>query len=431
MLSSPSPFPDRAGRDPAIDLVRALCVVGVVTLHALMVGVTVDHGSPVFENAGESGWWLIPTSWALQVMPLFFIIGGFAGITSLRRSGANPVRFAATRVHRLLRPAIPVVAVVGALLALLTLCGVSDELIHIAGFRFGQPLWFLGVFLLCQVLLPSLAHLHDRHPLATVSALATAAVLVDIARGATGIEAVGFVNLVFVWLTLQQAGFFLADGRIDALPRRVRLVIAASAAALLLVSFLSGIHSPDLIENINPPTTALLLVGAAHAALFSLLRPRVTAFADRPRISAFTAFISQRAMTVYLWHMPVLLGMAGALALMAMTLQTELPALAGAHWWLSRPLWLAIAFAVTAALSLPLARIETARPRVPLTTRSQVAGAVTAGLGGVVLLLVAGTSPFTVAIAVVLWIVALRAVSAERALFAPAAVSPAPMPVRG
>ena len=73
-------------RDSAVDLVRAGCVIAVILLHSLMVGVTVTAQGPVFENAGDSGWWLTPVSWLLQVMPLFFVIGGFSGSIALRRS---------------------------------------------------------------------------------------------------------------------------------------------------------------------------------------------------------------------------------------------------------------------------------------------------------------------------------------------------------
>ena len=47
-----------AGRDTAIDFLRAVCVAGVVLLHAIMVGVTVVDGSPVFANASEGSWWI-------------------------------------------------------------------------------------------------------------------------------------------------------------------------------------------------------------------------------------------------------------------------------------------------------------------------------------------------------------------------------------
>ncbi|GAA5204304.1 acyltransferase [Microbacterium jejuense] len=404
------------GRDRAVDLVRAACIAGVVVLHAMMVGVAVTAGGPSFVNASDGTWWVVPLSWALQVMPLFFVIGGFSSATAYRRArgrGGDAVGFVAGRVQRLLRPAIVTVGVVGLLLALLASAGVPDDLVTLAGFRFGQPLWFLGVFLVCQALVPALLRLHERAPIATIAILALAAAGVDAVRLQSGIEGLGFLNLAFVWLALQQLGFFLADGRIDALARRTRLIVAIGGVAALAVSFASGIHSPDLVANINPPTTALLLVGVVHTALFSLLRAPIARFADRPLARRFTDFVTPRAMSVYLWHMPVLLGLAGLTAAAAIWTGMPLPAVDSGLWWLTRPAWLALALAVTAGVVVVAARVEAMSP--PRTTGSgrRAALGVLAGTVAVAVLLVAGTTVMTAALAVALFAGALRLARAQ------------------
>ncbi|MGW9268616.1 acyltransferase family protein [Microbacterium sp. NPDC055599] len=408
--AAPPPAPS-ARRDTGIDFIRALCVLGVVVLHAIMVGVTVADGAPVFENASDGTGWIAPLSWVLQVMPLFFVIGGFSGLLASRRlraRGASTLDFLTARVHRLLRPAVITVAAVGVALAVLTLLGVPAELIAVAGFRYGQPLWFLGVFLLCQLLLPALAALHERAPLRTIGALAAASVAVDALRGVTGAAGLGFLNLAFVWLTLQQLGFFLADGRIDALARRTRAAVTAGAGVLLTVLFVAGVYSPDLIANINPPTAALLLVGVVHTGLLSLHRERIARASSTVAAAAFTRFVTRRTMTIYLWHMPVLLAMAGLTAVVALGTGAALPALDGPEWWLTRPLWLLSALALTAGVAVAVDRFE--RQPAPTGTRSsgRLVSAGLLGLGGVVLLLVVGTSVTTAVVAVALLMAALR-----------------------
>lgn len=408
--AAPPPAPS-ARRDTGIDFIRALCVLGVVVLHAIMVGVTVADGAPVFENASDGTGWIAPLSWVLQVMPLFFVIGGFSGLLASRRlraRGASTLDFLTARVHRLLRPAVITVAAVGVALAVLTLLGVPAELIAVAGFRYGQPLWFLGVFLLCQLLLPALAALHERAPLRTIGALAAASVAVDALRGVTGVAGLGFLNLAFVWLTLQQLGFFLADGRIDALARRTRVAVTAGAGVLLTVLFVAGVYSPDLIANINPPTAALLLVGVVHTGLLSLHRERIARASSTAAAAAFTRFVTRRTMTIYLWHMPVLLAMAGVTAVVALGTGVALPALDGPEWWLTRPLWLLSALALTAGVAVAVDRFE--RQPAPTCTRSsgRLVSAGLLGLGGVVLLLVVGTSVTTAVVAVALLMAALR-----------------------
>lgn len=415
--------PRRASRDTGIDFVRALCVLGVVLLHSIMVGVTVDVSGPVFENASDGTAWIAPLSWLLQVMPLFFVIGGFSGLLAYRRMrerGGTAVGFVAGRVHRLLRPAVFTIAIVGVGLALLTVLGVPADLIVTAGFRYGQPLWFLGVFLLCQALLPVLAAAHERARYRSIGALVAVSVAVDVLRAATGIEGLGFLNLAFVWMALQQLGFFLADGRIDMLSRRLRAAAGFSALLLLIVTFLTGIYSPDLIANINPPTAALLLVGIAHTSLLSLHRERLERFSRRPRVAAFTAFVTVRTMTIYLWHMPVLLVMAGATAVYALVADIALPALDSADWWAARPLWLATALALTAVVAVAFTRFESQpAPRATGSAPRLVLGALS-GLVGVLMLLVLGTSVATALIAVALILVALRLAS-----------RPAPLPTAG
>lgn len=403
--------PRPAGRDIAIDLLRAVCVIGVVVLHALMVGVTVSDGAPVFANASDGALWIVPVSWALQVMPLFFVIGGFSGYLALgrlRERGGTSRDFVAGRVHRLLRPAVAVVGTVGILLGALAVWGVPADIVVTAGYRFGQPLWFLAVFLLCQALLPALMAAHERRPVLTLLLLVTGAVAVDVLRAQTGIEGIGFLNLAFVWLALQQLGFFLADGTVNALGRRSRAIAGLAALAMLVASFLGGVYSPDLIANINPPTGALLLVGLVQLSAISLLHGRIEEFSRRPRAAAFASFVNARTMTIYLWHMPVLLGMAGISAVAALTTGLALPAPSTAAWWLSRPVWLAAAVILTALLAVALTRFETIP--APQATRStaRLTAAVLIGLGAVVLLLVVGTSVWTATAAVIGAVTALR-----------------------
>ncbi|MDL9979887.1 acyltransferase family protein [Microbacterium sp. ASV49] len=403
--------PATAGRDRAVDLVRALCIIGVVTLHALMVGVTVSAAGPSFVNASDGSWWIVPLSWVFQVMPLFFVIGGFSGATALRRMrarGEDAAAFVGGRIRRLLLPAAVTIGTAGALLAVLSSAGVPASLVELAGWRYAQPLWFLGVFLLCQALLPVMLKNHDRAPLRTLAVLVAAAVAVDVVRAVTGIDAIGFVDLLFVWLALQQIGFFLADGSIDRIPVRARVVIAIVAVALLAAAFGARVYSPDLIANINPPTTALVLVGVAHTAVFSLVRGRIARFAERPLPAAVTRFVSARAMTIYLWHMPVLLALAGISALVAMATGIALPAPGGAEWWLSRPIWLAAALGGTALVAIRLTRFES-MPVPPLSgSAGRLAVSVLVGVTAVALLLVVGTSPGTAVVSVALLLASLR-----------------------
>jgi len=398
-------------RDAGIDLARVLCVLAVLLLHGLQVAVTVDGAGPVLEYATRGAAWYAPVTWFLQVMPLFFVIGGFAGLLAHRRStgrGGTAAAFMAGRVHRLLLPAVVTVGAVGAGLAALSAAGLPVDLIREISLRYSEPLWFLGVFLAVQALLPVMVGLHMRAPRGTLTTLATAAAGVDVLRLLCGIDAFGYANLAFVWLALQQLGFFLADGELERMPARWRAGIGGAALGLLALSITLGVHSPDLIAHLNPPTTALLLLGLAQTMLLTLVRGRLRSLAERPRVGALTAFVTARTMTIYLWNLPVLLLMAGASAHVALLGTMTLPEPSSPGWWLTRPAWLAVSVLLTFGVGAMLGGVERCAPR-ELTTRPREAlRGVLLGVGAVLLLLIVGTRPLTVTVAVLLMVLALR-----------------------
>ena len=127
--------------------------------------------------------------------------------------------------------------------------------------------------------------------------------------------------------------------------------------------------------------------------------------------------VGERAMTVYLWHMPVLVALAG-LGIAANAIHgVPLPEPLSPAWWVTRPLWLAAGAAAVVPVVLVLARFErgrrtgrqgshatvpTARVAVATTTVDAVAG-----VAGVAVLLVAGFGPLPAVVALVLLGIAL------------------------
>src|SRR5699024_3011744 len=112
-----------------------------------------------------------PVTWVLQVLPIFFVIGGFAGSRAylrLREKGGTAADSVNGRLHRLLLPTVFPIAAVGAALGLLSILGVPEELLRSIGIRYGEPFWFLGVFLAVQALLPALLVAHERAPRRTL-----------------------------------------------------------------------------------------------------------------------------------------------------------------------------------------------------------------------------------------------------------------------
>ncbi|MFB6610927.1 acyltransferase [Agromyces sp. NPDC056379] len=401
-------------RDSSVDAIRVALLVVVFALHAMMVGVSVGPDGPVLENALEGQAWFAAVSWVVQIMPLFFIAGGFSSFhhwRSMRSRGASGADYVRARLVRLVRPAIALVAVVAAALVALSFAGLAPELVATAGFRIGQPLWFLGVYLATSALVPLMVRAHERARVLTPLALLAGVVAVDMLRFSTGLDGIGFLNLLLVWLLVQQLGFHLADGALDRLAPAALWSIAAGSLALLGVITAAAPYSADMYENLNPPTVCLVVLGVAQLALFQLARPRIRAWVERADASRLVSAVGERAMTVYLWHMPVLVGFAGALLVANAGLGLPLPEPMSAEWWATRPLWLGATAAVVAGATLVFARFERSRraARVPAAASARAAALdAVCGVAGVAVVLVAGFGPVQAVIALVLLTVALH-----------------------
>ena len=128
--------------------------------------------------------------------------------------------------------------------------GVDPALVDVVAVGVGSPLWFLAAFLIAQCAVPWMSRLHERAPRATLVALAAGAVLIDVVRITTGIQELGLANLFFVWLFVQQLGFWYSDGWFRR--RRIATLLGLAVAAYLVVAVLLGI----LVNKVLGPTSS-------------------------------------------------------------------------------------------------------------------------------------------------------------------------------
>ncbi|MGO2751858.1 MAG: acyltransferase family protein [Pseudoclavibacter sp.] len=408
-------------RDGAVDLVRAACLTVVLVLHISMAGVSVVGGDITITNAVEDEAWFAASTWLLQVMPLFFIIGGFAAGAQwmrMRADGGTSREFIATRTKRLLVPALAFTALVTAALAFGALAGVDTELLAEASFRMTQPLWFLAVYLGVTALVPLMLRAHEATPHAALITLVSGALLVDALRALTGVDAVGIVNYAFVWLAIQQLGFFFADWKergavVAPGSRRLPITLVVGGVLTLVLLVTAAGYSPELLlDNNNPATIALIALGGAQLGVLMLMHPWLTHVAARARVSAFSSFVNAHSMRLYLWHMPVLVAVT-ALLFVTGAWWPEPLSLA---WFATRPLMIAAVLAATALVVPTLGRLEGPTERLAewTTTRIRVRrpsapAAVWQGIGGVACLLVFGFWPvWAGALACVLMVLSLR-----------------------
>lgn len=424
-----------AGRDRYVDLLRVASLGTVVVGHWLMAAVTVgDDGRAEVGNLLAVVPELQRLTWALQIMPVFFFVGGFSHALSYRslsrRSEGRPVYsgFVRARLQRLLRPTMVFIGVWGAGALLLQLGGRGGGLLDVALRLVAQPLWFIGVYLAMVAFTPPLLRLHERWGWGPFGALVAAAGAVDVARFAFGVPYLEFLNFAFVWLAVHQLGFLRADGRL-----RTPYVLAGAglAGACLLVALgpypLSMVGMPgERVSNMAPPTFALLCHGMWLVGAVELLRGPATRWLARPRVWRGVVAANGISMTAFLWHLTAMLGVYGTL----LALDVPLPEPASAAWWAQAPLRMAAAAALTAALVVAFRRFErpgTAGPVAPGTASGPAAalgvtlclfgvlGLSMVGFGGLLegrtamLVAVHVTAPGAVATALAGWVLVERA----------------------
>jgi hypothetical protein len=408
------------GRDRYVDLLRVASLGVVIAGHWLMaVPVAGADGGTRVTNVLALVPQLRPMTWLLQVMPVFFLVGGFAHATalaSIRRRGGGYADFARSRTARLLRPTAAFLAVWLVLALAAAVTGQDHGLVRVALRTAVQPLWFLGVYLGLVALAPAMWRLHRRFGARVPVALLATAVVVDALRFA-GHPRLAVLNLLVVWAGVHQLGFFYADGTLQRGGRRLALLLAGGGlgAVLLLTTVgpypVSMVGVPgEAVSNMSPPTVAL----AAHAVwligLVLLLRAPATRLLSRARVLRAVVAANGLAMTAFLWHLTA------AFAVLAAFRGRSGGAPGSAGWWLTRPLWLGAAALVTAALVVVFRRFDTPRatvivagPAVPAAVGATmctlgVLGISTVGFGAlleghaVTLLVVSMTAPLALAL---------------------------------
>ncbi|MFD3551392.1 acyltransferase [Streptomyces goshikiensis] len=348
-----------AGRDRYVDLLRVASLATVIAGHWLMAAVSGDGIGNLLA--------LVPPlqvlTWGLQVMPVFFFVGGFShalSYRSVRRGHPGPggyALFLRARLRRLLRPTLVFVGVWTAAALVVQLAGADRGPLAGAALRIvTQPLWFIGIYLAMVAFTPPLLRLHERHGWAAFAALLAAAGAVDVLRFAGGVPYVEFLNFAFVWLAVHQLGFLRADGRIT---RPGLLAAAGLTGAALLVAYgpypLSMVGMPgEKVSNMAPPTFALLAHGVWLVGAVQLLARPAGALLARPRVWRAVVAANGIAMTAFLWHLTAMLAVYAA----QLGLGLSLPAPATAAWWAQVPLRVLAAAALTGVLVAVFRRFE-------------------------------------------------------------------------
>jgi fucose 4-O-acetylase-like acetyltransferase len=354
--------PDR--RDRYVDFLRAFSIGVVVLGHWLMATVSWTPERIRTGNALAEMTWLQPLTWLLQVMPVFFFVGGFAHLVTYdanRRRGGRYAQFVHGRIARLLRPVAVLLAVWVPVTVALDASPLPPRIVGPVTKLVVQLLWFLGVYVLVVALAPVTRSLHRRFGFRVLVAYVAAAVAIDWVALGLGVRAVGFVNVLPVWLFAHQLGYFYASGTLS---RRFAWLLAGGGLAALVGLTAYGPYPVSMvgmpgerISNMSPPTVCIVALTCWMVGLVMLLRPVVTRWLARPRVWTGVVAMNGVIMTVFLWHLTALL----VAVLVLLPLGFPQPAVGTLAWWALRPVWFAVLLGLLALLVAVFGRLE--RPR--------------------------------------------------------------------
>ncbi len=382
-------------RDRYADVLRLGSILLVVVGHWVVAVVLVEdgaitHTTELIALVPEAR----PLTWLFQVMPLFFLVGGYVNAGSWRRaqdSGEGWPLWVRRRSRRLMRPLLPLLAVWVPLAIVLVAAGLPEGFVGLGARTAFIPAWFLAVYLGLVALVPVTAWLHRRFGLAALVGAVGMAAVVDVLHRSQ-VPVVGFANYVLIWGACHQLGYLWADGRLPDRPSRALALggVGAGAMALLISRpeySIGMVQATGDDGNTAPPTVALFAFALAQLGLVLVLRRPVERWLERPRVWAVVVLGGSVTMTIFLWHMTALV------VAVALTHPTGLwpdTLVVDGRWWALRPPWLLICATVLAGLLAVFRRFEQVADPVPREGRLRAALGLAATVAGLAVIMASG-----------------------------------------
>lgn len=356
-----------ATRNRVVDLLRAGAIGIVVLGHWLIAAVVVRDGELVPGHLLELASWTHPLTWVFQVMPVFFLVGGYANALSWRSARTREVPYAGwlrSRLRRLLVPVVPLLLAWLIAASVAYAAGVPGGTLRTASQVALVPTWFLAAYVVVCAVAPATLWLWERLGWWSVLGGVLLGGLVDLVSLSTDTLWVGFANYLVVWATVHQLGYAWLDERLAGTGRRLLLAVVGAVGLVALVW--AGPYPVSMIgldaaavNNSYPTRETLVFLGLLQAGLVLAAEPLLARWMRRERAWTVVVLLNTRIMTLYLWHLTAMVAAIGAsLLLGGVGLGVEPLTRA---WWLTRPLWWLVLAAVTLGLVALLGRFETPR----------------------------------------------------------------------
>lgn len=348
-------------RDEYVDFLRAVSLVVVVIWHWVFTILIINETtvSPTNPIGFTRGMWAI--TWVLQVMPVFFFVGGFTHRLAFDNyTKGTSRRFLKRRSKRLLVPSLALVAIwIG--LGFVLRSVIDAAWTWPAVILVLSPLWFLVVYLVLVGIAPLAIRAHWRWGELVIVWLLGLAGVLDVLRFSHQQGWAAWVNFLVIWGLAHQLGFFY--DKLIAAPRRTAWMFLWGGFFAMVALTNMGFYPRSVVgvpgerfSNMGPPTLAIVALIMFQIGLVLLLREWVT---NKLQTSegwkrAFS-WVNANSLPLYLLHTT---GMAIAIAVLFLVFEYLPPDEPNAEWWLTRPLWLLAPAAATYPFLLLYSRLS-------------------------------------------------------------------------
>jgi hypothetical protein len=189
-----------------LDTLRPVAIGAVVYGHWLLIGLTYSRGGSDLDTLDYVAWgrWL---TWAFQVMPVFFLVGGYANAlswTTHHAQGEHWNWWIQRRATRLWWPTAVYLGVNTQVIAVARAAGMAQAGIALAGRLVTLQMRFLPVYLVLIALTPVMVAAHRRWGLAVPASMTAVVVVVVVVNAAVTVphlRVLGYANyrLGFAW----------------------------------------------------------------------------------------------------------------------------------------------------------------------------------------------------------------------------------------
>ena len=258
-------------------------------------------------------------TWFTTGISLFFFSTGFtnkiAWYSNVGRDGSQ-WKFLTDRVNSLMGPVLVWIATITILLNVfsrilnfpLYLTSQDDGIVTITEFLM-WPLWIVSIYLVVVIFSPFTIYLHKKNPYLTMALLVLLTVGIDTIDIPISFSYIKLFNYLIFWLTIHQAGYFFADGKIFKF--KASFFVSTSLISYLFLFYTFNTTSEFMsvsgyrligMSNEDPPTVYYLISSTGLLAILLFFRKSFEELLKNKKTWITFNFLHANIYTIFLWH---------------------------------------------------------------------------------------------------------------------------------